>query len=211
MNCHLLSIEERSCIRKYYVDGLSCREIARLADHLPVELRKTPDKRQPESAAAQREEPWSERNTREIQQREVDSKKRQAGIQPSGSRSTGSGYGSERPGRKQSLLCRFGKAQDSVLHCREDTGPKSRDHGKCYGKRYCCCTVCLPSQLVKTITCARGTEFANWLQIEERLHCEVYFADPCCAWQKGAIENLNVLLREFYPRGRNLSCVAPPH
>ena len=30
MNCHLLSIEERSCIRKYYADGLSCREIARL-------------------------------------------------------------------------------------------------------------------------------------------------------------------------------------
>ena len=144
MNCHLLSIEERSCIRKYYVDGLSCREIARLADHLPVELRKTPDKRQPESAAAQREEPWSERNTGEIQQREVDSKKRQVGIQPSGSRSTGSGYGSERPGQKQSLLCRFGRAQDSVLHCREDAGPKSRDHGKCYGKRYCCCTVCLP-------------------------------------------------------------------
>ena len=90
-------------------------------------------------AAAQREEPWSERNTGEIQQREVDSKKRQVGIQPSGSRSPGSGYGSERPGQKQSLLCRFGRAQDSVLHCREDTGPKSRDNGN----RYCCCTVCL--------------------------------------------------------------------
>ena len=30
MNNHHLSIEERSCIRKYYVDGLRCREIARL-------------------------------------------------------------------------------------------------------------------------------------------------------------------------------------
>ena len=30
MNYHHLSIEERSCIRKYYVDGLSYREIARL-------------------------------------------------------------------------------------------------------------------------------------------------------------------------------------
>ena len=122
---------------------------------------KTPDKRQPESAAAQREEPWSERNTREIQQREVDSKKRQVGIQPSGSRSPGSGYGSERPGQKQSLLCRFGRAQDSVLHCREDTGPKSRDNGK----RYCCCTVCLLSRLVKTITRDWGTEFANWRRL----------------------------------------------
>ena len=40
-----------------------------------------------------------------------------------------------------------------------------------------------PPQLVKTITCDRGTEFANWRRIEERLHCEVYFADPYCAWQ----------------------------
>ena len=66
-----------------------------------------------------------------------------------------------------------------------------------------------PAQLVKTITCDRGAGFANWRRMEERLHCEVYFADPYCAWQKGAIENLNGLLREFYPRGRNLSRVAP--
>ena len=61
-----------------------------------------------------------------------------------------------------------------------------------------------PPRLVKTITCDRGAEFANWRRIEERLHCEV-----CCAWQKGTNENLNGLLREFYPKGRNLSRVAP--
>ena len=66
-----------------------------------------------------------------------------------------------------------------------------------------------PPQLVKTITCDRGTAFANWRSIEERLHCDVYFADPYCAWQKGTNENLNGLLREFYPKGRNLSRVAP--
>ena len=68
-----------------------------------------------------------------------------------------------------------------------------------------------PAQLVKTITRDRGAEFANWRRMEERLHCEVYFTDPSCAWQKSANENLNGLLREFYPRGRNLSRVAPPH
>ena len=44
MNCHHLSIEERSCIRKYYVVGLSCREIARLigrnAGTVPREIRR---------------------------------------------------------------------------------------------------------------------------------------------------------------------------
>jgi len=58
-------------------------------------------------------------------------------------------------------------------------------------------------------TCDRGTEFANWANIEKRLNCDVYFADPYCAWQKGTNENSNGLLREFYPKGRNLSSVAP--
>jgi IS30 family transposase len=66
-----------------------------------------------------------------------------------------------------------------------------------------------PPELVKTITCDRGTEFANWARIEERLGCEVYFADPYCAWQKGTNENSNGLLREVYPKGRNLSRVSP--
>jgi IS30 family transposase len=66
-----------------------------------------------------------------------------------------------------------------------------------------------PQQLVKSITCDRGSEFANWASIEQRLHCDVYFADPYCAWQKGTNENSNSLLREFYPKGRNLSRVAP--
>ena len=66
-----------------------------------------------------------------------------------------------------------------------------------------------PSELVKTITCDRGTEFANWAEIEKALNCDVYFADPYCAWQKGSNENSNGLLREFYPKGRNLSRVSP--
>lgn len=66
-----------------------------------------------------------------------------------------------------------------------------------------------PSEAVKTITCDRGTEFAKWLDIENELNCDVYFADPYCAWQKGTNENLNGLLREFYPKGRNLSRVSP--
>ena len=66
-----------------------------------------------------------------------------------------------------------------------------------------------PPELVKTITCDRGTEFANWRGIEQKLGCDVYFADPYCAWQKGTNENLNGLLREFYPKGRDLSRVSP--
>ena len=66
-----------------------------------------------------------------------------------------------------------------------------------------------PKEAVKTITCDRGSEFACWREIEKALGCDMYFADPYCAWQKGTNENLNGLLREFYPKGRNLSRVSP--
>ena len=67
----------------------------------------------------------------------------------------------------------------------------------------------LPNDAVKTITCDRGSEFSQWREIEKKLDCKMYFADPYCAWQKGTNENLNGLLREFYPKGRNLSRVSP--
>lgn len=65
----------------------------------------------------------------------------------------------------------------------------------------------LPTGAVKTITCDRGSEFANWESIENTLRCDIYFTDPYCAWQKGSNENANGLLREFYPKGKNLSRV----
>ena len=66
-----------------------------------------------------------------------------------------------------------------------------------------------PKEAVKTITCDRGSEFSCWRDIEKALNCNMYFADPYCVWQKGTNENLNGLLREFYPKGRNLSRVSP--
>lgn len=65
-----------------------------------------------------------------------------------------------------------------------------------------------PRGMVKTLTCDRGTEFANWQSIEDRLGCDLYFADPYCAWQKGSNENSNGLLREFYPKGHSLARVS---
>ena len=62
-----------------------------------------------------------------------------------------------------------------------------------------------PSELVKTITTDNGKEFAEWKQIEKELNCDVYFCDTFCAWQKGSNENSNGLLREFFPKGYNLS------
>lgn len=64
---------------------------------------------------------------------------------------------------------------------------------------------CFPDDLVKTITFDRGKEFSGYEQIEKELNCKTYFCDPYCAWQKGTNENTNGLLREFYPKGMDLS------
>ena len=51
-----------------------------------------------------------------------------------------------------------------------------------------------------------GLKMPSWRKIEQRLGCEVYFADPYCAWQKGTNENANGLLRAFYPKEKSVSC-----
>ena len=65
----------------------------------------------------------------------------------------------------------------------------------------------LGTDLVKTITFDRGKEFSGYLTIEEALGVSTYFCDPYCPWQKGTNENTNGLLREFYPKGIDLSKV----
>lgn len=64
-----------------------------------------------------------------------------------------------------------------------------------------------PKEGVKTLTFDRGKEFAGYEVIEKKLGCRAYFCDPYCAWQKGTNENSNGLLREFYPKGMDLSQV----
>lgn len=62
-----------------------------------------------------------------------------------------------------------------------------------------------PDDLVRSITFDRGKEFSGYEEIEKALDCRTFFCDPYCSWQKGTNENSNGLLREFYPKGMNLS------
>lgn len=53
---------------------------------------------------------------------------------------------------------------------------------------------------VKSITTDNGLEFAEHKKIAEKLDTIVYFTHPYCAWQKGQIENMNKLLRQYIPK-----------
>jgi IS30 family transposase len=60
---------------------------------------------------------------------------------------------------------------------------------------------------VHTITCDNGFEFAQHKRIEKLIGCQVYFTDTHSPQQRGSNENLNGLLREFFPKGTSMAHV----
>ena len=62
-------------------------------------------------------------------------------------------------------------------------------------------------EALKSITTNNGSEFAEHEWITRKLNVPVYFADSYCAWQKGAIENANKLVRQYIPKGTDISTV----
>lgn len=63
----------------------------------------------------------------------------------------------------------------------------------------------LPEHLRRSITWDRGSEMANWRQIQLQLAAPVYFCDPHSPWQRGSNENTNRLLRFWFEKGSDLS------
>jgi IS30 family transposase len=65
----------------------------------------------------------------------------------------------------------------------------------------------VPQSLRKTLTYDQGTEMALHQTLAERLRLDVYFCDPHSPWQRGSNENANGLIREYLPKGLDLSTV----
>lgn len=63
----------------------------------------------------------------------------------------------------------------------------------------------IPVPLRKTLTYDRGKEMAEHERLAQRLAIRVFFADPHSPWQRGTNENTNGLLRQYLPKGINLS------
>ena len=66
----------------------------------------------------------------------------------------------------------------------------------------------IPESLRKTLTYDQGSEMALHKTLSQRLRLDVYFCDAHSPWQRGSNENANGLIREYLPKGTDLSQVS---
>jgi IS30 family transposase len=111
---------------------------------------------------------------------------------------------------RYTLLLHLPPMPEHGLRPREKHGPALAGHGAKAVRDAITRTIAhFPQQLRQSLTWDQGTEMAQHLRLRIDTGLQVYFCDPQSPWQRGTNENTNGLLRQYFPKGTDLSRHSP--
>jgi IS30 family transposase len=104
------------------------------------------------------------------------------------------------------MLLRLPPMEGHGTGSRVKNGPALAGHGAEAVRDAIAATITtLPEQLRKSLTWDQGAEMAQHAQLRIDIGLAIYFCDPRSPWQRGTDENTNGLLRQYFPKGTDLS------
>jgi IS30 family transposase len=108
------------------------------------------------------------------------------------------------------MLLRLPRTRGHGDEARVKNGPALAGHGAgAVRDAIATSIVTLPAQLRRSLTWDQGAEMAEHAQLRIDAGVEISFCDPHSPWQRGGNENTNGLLRQYFPRGTDLSRHGP--